>query len=219
MDPLTTGAIISGAFGLAGGLGGSALQQHYNKQNYQHRFQWMMDDMRRAGLNPILAASGGFSPGAGVPGASIPNFGNFASTPSDIISALSQKENVRGQNWLRIYEAMEKYEHTWNLSQDSKLKASQNLVEKVKQELTKLKSDLEKGKIEIQNREVFLSNFKLNLQRKLVGSIGYDDNKSKISSFIHDNIDLIIKSILIDFVENPASNMGKLFSPLIKGVK
>ena len=34
---------------------------------YQSRFQWSMEDMRKAGLNPILAAQGGLGgPGAGV---------------------------------------------------------------------------------------------------------------------------------------------------------
>ena len=31
------------------------------KEAYQNRYRWTMDDMRKAGLNPILAASGGFN--------------------------------------------------------------------------------------------------------------------------------------------------------------
>ncbi|QCS36312.1 minor capsid protein [Capybara microvirus Cap1_SP_230] len=29
----------------------------YNVENYQHRYQWQMDDMKAAGLNPILASA------------------------------------------------------------------------------------------------------------------------------------------------------------------
>ncbi len=34
------------------------------KRMYKHRYQWQMDDMRKAGLNPILASVGG-APGGG----------------------------------------------------------------------------------------------------------------------------------------------------------
>lgn len=40
----------------------TALQYERQKEMYKHRYQWMMEDMRKAGLNPILAAgSAGFS--------------------------------------------------------------------------------------------------------------------------------------------------------------
>lgn len=38
-------------------------QYRYNKSMFSKRYQMMADDLRAAGLNPILAASGGFSPG------------------------------------------------------------------------------------------------------------------------------------------------------------
>lgn len=37
------------------------------RYNYQHRFQWSMEDMRKAGLNPILAARSGLGGGASAP--------------------------------------------------------------------------------------------------------------------------------------------------------
>ncbi|QXP08652.1 MAG: DNA pilot protein [Arizlama microvirus] len=36
-----------------------------SKEGYQSRYQWTMDDMEKAGLNPIMAASSGFQVGAG----------------------------------------------------------------------------------------------------------------------------------------------------------
>ena len=52
---------------VAGSVLGSVVQNHYNSanaaqanewnvENYKHRYQWAVEDMRRAGLNPILAA-------------------------------------------------------------------------------------------------------------------------------------------------------------------
>nr|DAK01806.1 MAG TPA: DNA pilot protein [Microviridae sp.] len=36
-------------------------QNKYNVENYKHRYQWSVEDMRKAGLNPILAATNGIS--------------------------------------------------------------------------------------------------------------------------------------------------------------
>ena len=53
---------------IAGSVFGSAVQDHYNSanasqanewnvENYKHRYQWAVEDMRNAGLNPILATT------------------------------------------------------------------------------------------------------------------------------------------------------------------
>lgn len=67
-----------------GGLGSSEIQSKYNEEairlqnelnveNYQHRYQWAVDDMRAAGLNPILAATNGI--GGSISGASAGTIG------------------------------------------------------------------------------------------------------------------------------------------------
>ena len=40
-------------------------QYQYNKDLYQHRYQWQVDDMRKAGLNPVLAGLNGSVGSAG----------------------------------------------------------------------------------------------------------------------------------------------------------
>lgn len=67
-----------------GGLGSSEVQSKYNEEairlqnelnveNYKHRYQWAVDDMRNAGLNPILAATNGI--GGSISGASAGTIG------------------------------------------------------------------------------------------------------------------------------------------------
>lgn len=69
---------------VAGSVLGSAVQNHYNSanaaqanawnvENYKHRYQWAVDDMRKAGLNPILAATNGI--GGSISGASAASVG------------------------------------------------------------------------------------------------------------------------------------------------
>lgn len=67
-----------------GSLGSSEVQSKYNEEairlqnelnveNYKHRYQWAVDDMRNAGLNPILAATNGI--GGSISGASAGTIG------------------------------------------------------------------------------------------------------------------------------------------------
>jgi hypothetical protein len=68
---------------------GQRLQAALNEKLYKNRYQWMVEDMRKAGLNPILAASGGFNPGGG-PSVSLPSFASGSvsgSTAPDIAAS------------------------------------------------------------------------------------------------------------------------------------
>lgn len=49
------GAAIGGALGAAGALGSTAQSARAVRVGYKHRYQWQMQDMRKAGLNPMLA--------------------------------------------------------------------------------------------------------------------------------------------------------------------
>ena len=69
------GAITGGVSSIIGGALSNSAARHAatvanqrNIYNYQHRYQWAMEDMQKAGLNPILAATQGI--GGSVNGAS-----------------------------------------------------------------------------------------------------------------------------------------------------
>lgn len=63
---------LGSIFGAADKFVGGAIDNYYNKKNmdyqakiqeqqYRHRYQWAVDDMKKAGLNPILAATSGIA--------------------------------------------------------------------------------------------------------------------------------------------------------------
>lgn len=59
---------LGSLFGAADKFVGGAIDNYYNKKNmdyqakiqeqqYRHRYQWAVEDMKNAGLNPILKAA------------------------------------------------------------------------------------------------------------------------------------------------------------------
>lgn len=61
-------SIIGGALSNSAARHAATVANQRNIYNYQHRYQWAMEDMQKAGLNPILAATQGI--GGSVNGAS-----------------------------------------------------------------------------------------------------------------------------------------------------
>lgn len=59
------------------GINEAAKARKFARKNYRHRFQWSVEDMRKAGINPLFAAGMGLG-GGGSPGGTagnIPDFG------------------------------------------------------------------------------------------------------------------------------------------------
>lgn len=72
--PAVAGALIGGgaslassALGFAGGMMEAKKARKFQKKAMKHKYQWAVEDLRAAGLNPILAAQGGIT-GGGAPG-------------------------------------------------------------------------------------------------------------------------------------------------------
>lgn len=61
-------SIIGGALSNSASRHAATVANQRNVYNYQHRYQWAMEDMQKAGLNPMLAATQGI--GGSINGAS-----------------------------------------------------------------------------------------------------------------------------------------------------
>lgn len=98
---------------IAGSVLGSAVQNHYNSanaaqanawnvENYKHRYQWAVDDMRAAGLNPILAATNGI--GGSISGASAASVGmsDIGSTMNSARAAGAAERQAKNAEHLAI---------------------------------------------------------------------------------------------------------------------
>lgn len=98
---------------IAGSVLGSAVQDHYNSanaaqanawnvENYKHRYQWAVDDMRAAGLNPILAATNGI--GGSISGASAASVGmsDIGSTMNSARAASAAERQAKNAEHLAV---------------------------------------------------------------------------------------------------------------------
>jgi hypothetical protein len=98
---------------VAGSVLGSAVQNHYNSanaaqanawnvENYKHRYQWAVEDMRNAGLNPILAATNGI--GGSISGASAASVGmsDIGSTMNSARAASAAERQAKNAEHLSI---------------------------------------------------------------------------------------------------------------------
>lgn len=69
------GAVAGGIIGAAGSYLSGQSSARYAERSYKHRYRWMVNDLKKAGLNPMLAVSQG--PGS-PPQPDFPNVGEAA---------------------------------------------------------------------------------------------------------------------------------------------
>ena len=107
-------AVIGGAFGLAGSLlqqssarSQASAAQQFSERAYRNRYQWQMEDMRRAGLNPILAYKQGAP--AGPSGVMAPAFNPAEGAMAGASSAVGLR--TARQNYLNLKEQNQVIQH------------------------------------------------------------------------------------------------------------
>ena len=153
---------------VAGSILGSSVQNHYNSanaaqanawnvENYQHRYQWAVDDMRAAGLNPILAATNGI--GGSISGASAASVGmsDIGSTMNSARAASAAERQANNAEHLAISqieknvaEADSTRQATHGIVLDNGLKANNlNLAEQTYEK--RLGYELQRMDQELQN--------------------------------------------------------------------
>lgn len=106
----TLGGIASSVFG---NLASSKIQSEYNEEairlqndlnveNYKNRYQWAVEDMRSAGLNPILAATNGI--GGSISGASAGTIGmsDIGSNMNSAKAASAVERQVKNAEHLAV---------------------------------------------------------------------------------------------------------------------
>lgn len=153
---------------VAGSVLGSAVQNHYNSanaaqanawnvENYKHRYQWAVDDMRNAGLNPILAATNGI--GGSIAGASAASVGmsDIGSTMNSARAASAAERQAKNAEHLAISqidknvaEADSTRQATHGIVLDNGIKANNlNLAEQTYEK--RLSYELQRMDQELQN--------------------------------------------------------------------
>lgn len=153
---------------VAGSVLGSAVQNHYNSanaaqanawnvENYKHRYQWAVDDMRAAGLNPILAATNGI--GGSISGASAASVGmsDIGSTMNSAKAASAAERQAKNAEHLavsqiekNVAEADSVRQATHGIVLDNGLKANNlNLAEQTYEK--RLGYELQRMDQELQN--------------------------------------------------------------------
>ena len=153
---------------IAGSILGSSVQNHYNSanaaqanawnvENYKHRYQWAVDDMRAAGLNPILAATNGI--GGSISGASAASVGmsDIGSTMNSARAAGAAERQAKNAEHLavsqiekNVAEADSTRQATHGIVLDNGLKANNlNLAEQTYEK--RLGYELQRMDQELQN--------------------------------------------------------------------
>lgn len=153
---------------IAGSVLGSAVQNHYNSanaaqanawnvENYKHRYQWAVDDMRAAGLNPVLAATNGI--GGSISGASAATVGmsDIGSTMNSARAAGAAERQAKNAEHLavsqiekNVAEADSTRQATHGIVLDNGIKANNlNLAEQTYEK--RLSYELQRMDQELQN--------------------------------------------------------------------
>lgn len=88
------GSLFSSAFDVWAGRQAAEDQRAFDERAYRHRYQWQMEDMRKAGLNPMLAYMQ--SPGAG-PSTTPAETGSMSRSMSSAAQMALVKSQIRLQ--------------------------------------------------------------------------------------------------------------------------
>lgn len=89
-------SLVGGAANLAGSAASAYFSWKHQKEAMKNRHQWEVEDMRKAGLNPILSAGGSGSPG-NAPIIEAPDIAGASAKAVEASLGKSQEELIKAQ--------------------------------------------------------------------------------------------------------------------------
>lgn len=145
----------------------AATEAYYrNVHSYNHRYQWAVDDMRKAGLNPILAASSGMNVGS-APEA--PMRTTFAAPPMPSFDIGSNAKNLAQEKTETQKQELTKNQALTELERIHQVRAQTKLVNqqefKTFNEIQNLAGQFDKIQAEIKNIEQTTNTAKAQMEK------------------------------------------------------
>lgn len=204
---------------IAGSVFGSAVQNHYNSanasqanewnvENYKHRYQWATEDMRRAGLNPILAATNGI--GGSISGASAASVGmsDIGSTMNSARAASAAERQAKNAEHLAISQIDKNVAEADSVRQSTNGTVLQNGI--LANDLNLREQTYEKRLgYELEKMELELENLRLQgsyLSSGVINNIASADRANSAAAF--DNIQTEMAAMERDFYRDLESLTG-----------
>lgn len=217
------GATNTMGFSTALSLGDTLLSSYLGRKNTEHahdlnqdayskRYQMTVNDMRRAGLNPILAATQGIS--GGVPGA-VPSYApsNIASTGTDVYRNSIEEQRVRSEMKDQLSKETQRNAQNLVYAAEEKLKNAQVKTEERQAILLKVKEWTETMSQTSMELGLSLTQEKIETERfiqkqkkfnALLSEKAYELLKGPLSGvkIMIDDPDYFVKWLIRSFLEN-----------------